>query len=288
MQNERKRDWDNSGKYILNCLKTHLPHIKQVHQVQPSGNAPANANHSRGTDRLAVPLIGNHQMEIACQEDKPSVMDCLPGTCIWIPSGTWNAPTWAVPVTTITIIIHQRRVRLHLVEHKEHTTPISRLVLHDLGQTMDKCGHLTLEALRSLPIQHPAAPYLVAGFIRVIRQYLQEGTQTHQESRSARLCMAILAYLAENAGANLSRDDVAARFGITPNHLSRLFTLQTGTSFNQYLIRLRMERARQLLSEQPTLMVKEVAYGCGYQDVNYFCRQFKTFYGCTPNTLRSS
>ena len=69
--------------------------------------------------------------------------------------------------------------------------------------------------------------------------------------------------------------------------LQRAFERQFGVSPKQYLTRLRMNRALELLSEN-TLSVKEIAFSCGFTDEKYFSRAFKAKYGCPPSQLQGN
>jgi two-component system response regulator YesN len=83
----------------------------------------------------------------------------------------------------------------------------------------------------------------------------------------------------------LTADTVAARLGISGEHLSRLFKKNTGLTFGEYLTRVRMRRALELLAD-PTVRVSEVADLAGYRDARYFSTLFKRFCGMTPSEFR--
>ena len=73
---------------------------------------------------------------------------------------------------------------------------------------------------------------------------------------------------------------------VSPSSLQRAFLQQFGITPKQYVIRLRMNRALQLLSETDA-SVREIANACGYADEKYFSRAFKNRYGYPPSQLRS-
>ena len=66
------------------------------------------------------------------------------------------------------------------------------------------------------------------------------------------------------------------------DYLRRLFMREFGVTPQQYLIQLRMERARQIL-RQPGLSVTEAALSCGFYDARYFSRLFRREVGVTPS-----
>ncbi len=83
----------------------------------------------------------------------------------------------------------------------------------------------------------------------------------------------------------LSMDQIAARLFISPNYLRSLFKQQMGESFVEYITRMRMERAKQLLDDI-TLKVYDIAALVGYGDQHYFSICFKKYYGLAPTDYR--
>ena len=69
--------------------------------------------------------------------------------------------------------------------------------------------------------------------------------------------------------------------------LHRVFKEATGQSPIDYLIQLRMHRAMELLGET-TLPVTDIAFEVGFNDSNYFTRQFKKVVGMSPSKYRGS
>ena len=72
----------------------------------------------------------------------------------------------------------------------------------------------------------------------------------------------------------------AAILNVNSSYLSRIFHLETGITFIEYLNKIRVDRAKQLLEEDMAL--KEVAYRCGFQSYAYFMKIFKEYTEQTP------
>ncbi|WP_028561019.1 AraC family transcriptional regulator [Paenibacillus pinihumi] len=80
----------------------------------------------------------------------------------------------------------------------------------------------------------------------------------------------------------LSIDHIAKSLGYHRTYLSKMFRAATGLSPMQYLLRIRMERAAQLLKEGQ-LSIKQIASSVGYNDALYFSKQFRKWSGLTPS-----
>ncbi len=85
----------------------------------------------------------------------------------------------------------------------------------------------------------------------------------------------------------LSLRELAASVNLSLSRLHHLFKAETGTTPAQYLRRLRMERARELLGSS-SLSVKQVLMRVGARDRSHFEREFKRIYGLTPTQYRTS
>ena len=77
--------------------------------------------------------------------------------------------------------------------------------------------------------------------------------------------------------------DIAREMAMSMTAFRRRFTELLGDSPQAYIIRLRMERARQLFDEHPELNISEVAMKCGFDDKSNFTRAFKHVHGMTPS-----
>ncbi|RMD80899.1 MAG: AraC family transcriptional regulator [Lentisphaerae bacterium] len=81
--------------------------------------------------------------------------------------------------------------------------------------------------------------------------------------------------------------EIAGHAALSPNYLVNLFKKHYGTSPGQYLLRLRLERARELMY-QPDLRIGEVARLTGFVDQRYFSRMFRRYFGTSPSEYREN
>jgi two-component system response regulator YesN len=80
----------------------------------------------------------------------------------------------------------------------------------------------------------------------------------------------------------LSLAGVAARAGVSKNHLSWEFARETGETLTEYISRVRIEEAKRLFGTTH-LKVYEVAERVGFQNVEHFSRVFKKLAGASPS-----
>lgn len=79
--------------------------------------------------------------------------------------------------------------------------------------------------------------------------------------------------------------EIARNAGFNESYFSRLFKRITGTSTQEYLIRLRIDRSKHLLKKS-LKSVTEIAYEVGFANVNVYIRDFKKLTGITPLKYR--
>ncbi len=95
----------------------------------------------------------------------------------------------------------------------------------------------------------------------------------------------VLEFVADNYGTDLSIADLAQVAGMSLFHFAREFKRSTGTTPHQYLIKLRIERAKALLAESKLPLV-EVGFRSGFSHQSHFTRLFRRITGTTPHSYR--
>lgn len=158
--------------------------------------------------------------------------------------------------------------------------------LRGLGRRVDevdeKCGdinsllknHVTVDEIRNY-----LALYLKE--LILLRDH-------NTEKRYGKILREAVAYIDENYDSEeISLNRVAQRVGMSPNHFSSIFSQEMETTFIEYLIGKRMEKAKELL-RTTQMRSSEVAYRVGYRDPHYFSSTFKKMQGMTPREYRMS
>ena len=91
----------------------------------------------------------------------------------------------------------------------------------------------------------------------------------------------IVQHLEEHVDEDISHEAIAAKYRLHPGYLSRLFKQEMGETLSEYLLRIKIEKAAQLLKEDQ-YKIGEVAGLVGYSTSSYFSVMFKKYTGCTP------
>ena len=86
----------------------------------------------------------------------------------------------------------------------------------------------------------------------------------------------------------LTLESIARELHFTPNYVGSLFKSVTKTSVNHYLLRVRLDRSKQMLMGKEPLPLGTIAEACGFGSSTYFHTTFKRSTGMTPNEYRQS
>lgn len=97
----------------------------------------------------------------------------------------------------------------------------------------------------------------------------------------------IMKYMEKHYMEKISLDQIAANMYISSFYISRLFKSETGDTPINYLIGLRMKKARELFDENPDISIQSVADAVGYDDASHFSKLFKKYYGLSPLYYKS-
>lgn len=120
-----------------------------------------------------------------------------------------------------------------------------------------------------------------------LEQFLQAATECVTKNRGGvPAIQKILLYIDEHYSRQLTLTEVARQFHFNPSYLSNYFALHNKEGFNEYLNRVRIEKACLLLKENAGLSISEISSLVGYSDHSYFTRVFRKLMGISPSQYR--
>ncbi|MCR5376864.1 MAG: AraC family transcriptional regulator [Lachnospiraceae bacterium] len=97
----------------------------------------------------------------------------------------------------------------------------------------------------------------------------------------------IIQYLRANYSRHVSLDQIAQNMYLSPVYISKIFKEKTGDSPINYLIQIRLGKAKEMLEENRG-SIRTIAAQVGYDDVYHFSKLFKKYYGVSPLYYRKS
>jgi AraC-like DNA-binding protein len=166
--------------------------------------------------------------------------------------------------------LFQNRLRLSLSQYNE----IEPLTLKMLKEYEDK-----LNGWKT---------FLHINFIS-LALFLSRAYQIPTSIESGRLLQIIkpISYIEKHFMEPITIDLLAKQANLSPRQLTRIFQETYGTSPGNYLLEFRIQKSKNLLNYSD-LSICDIAYQSGFNDSNYYSRQFRNLIGITPTQFRKT
>lgn len=146
---------------------------------------------------------------------------------------------------------------------------VSPLSIHQLSDNMA----ILIEGMQNIETVQQISDRLIREYCKLVQRQNTIGYSRHIQKA--------LAYLEGHYDDRVRLSDVAEACGVSESHLSRQFKKETGLSMSVWLNNRRIETAKAMLSMN-NQSITEVAIACGFDNINYFSKIFRSVTGETP------
>ena len=248
--------------------------------------------HRHETTELLLCLRGETRYEF---RRRPSVTLCA-GSFLVVPAGVEHRVSNAIDEPGLRIGLNLLRTsradrRFAVFEARDYDrmrksleadAPVAKPFSHDLKRLVRDLNRLANVRSRRLSS-------IDCGYVRILCCSILYAAALPSVSASApttKLMDEAVRWLEKHLAEKVSTDRLSAFMGYSRARLFTLFREHTGLSPNDYLTRLRIRRAKELLSGGDRA-VQDVAAACGFPDNGYFARVFKRQTGFSPLAYRT-
>lgn len=121
---------------------------------------------------------------------------------------------------------------------------------------------------------------------RIVETFL-EGIFTLANKKHLAIVKQARDFMMENYALPLTVANVAQHLFVSSSHLSRLFREELDCTINDYLTRVRVEQAVEIM-KKPEFSVSQVSIAVGFQNQSYFAKVFRKYIGVTPLIYKNS
>ncbi|MDF2613752.1 MAG: response regulator [Clostridia bacterium] len=159
---------------------------------------------------------------------------------------------------------------------------ITKEIMKDEDQTVQNNPNniINLDQLVAAESLNSVIDFVYEDLIKLIHYHQMQSSG----SRSA--VYKIKEYIEKNYSEQISLSTLANQLYLNKTYLSRLFKVEAGETLVEYITRVRMKKAMELLKES-SVKVLEVANLVGYDDYRHFGKVFKKYYNLTPSDVRN-
>lgn len=124
-------------------------------------------------------------------------------------------------------------------------------------------------------------------FLHLLQQVSEQQNCSGELDPNQRLIKDSILYIRNHYDQPFDREQLAKKVSLSASYFSIVFKKYTGCSPVQYVTRVRLDKAKQLLRES-ALTISEVAYAVGFRDPLYFTRVFTHQVGVSPREYRTT
>ncbi|MEC0093333.1 response regulator transcription factor [Paenibacillus macquariensis] len=123
--------------------------------------------------------------------------------------------------------------------------------------------------------------------VRLLQSFLDKVKlmTTAADHKESNRLQKLLDYMHEHYADQLTLAELSKYFHFNTSYLSSYFSAHMNEGFSEYLNRIRIEKAMELLNDD-SITISEISGRVGYSDHSYFCKVFKKFTGDSPSSYR--
>lgn len=172
----------------------------------------------------------------------------------------------------------------------EQLKSICYTLLHIYNRFIKHNGELKAYSLKGSDVLVNSIDQMVirGNFADWLALYREEVKKRLSEiSQSSFIIQKAKTYIRENYRYKITLEDIAEYVGFSPNYFSRIFKEQVGINYVDYVIKVRVDAAKELLT-QYNYKVYEVSEMVGYDNPHYFSRIFKKTTSQSPGEYKNS
>ncbi|WP_094751376.1 AraC family transcriptional regulator [Psychromonas sp. CD1] len=275
---------------FYNLIDTLLSEAEEIDNIffAYDTQTPPQFSYQVNFSRLELVISGTYKNII--EDKQKNIVEVIlhAGEVLYIPPNCWNKPAWDSSCSVLSILFGKRQVGFSLVSKNKNEKGFYD-VQKDSIQT--RVGHSLDYILAAINIlaKEKNIQSIDKHLILALLSYCQSMLFTPKrdvKKRSEDLYQGICVYVQENFHQPITRSSIAKNFNISANHLSRLFKKQGYITLIDYIVWVRIDRAKFMLKKY-SLRLNEISTRCGFKDANYFLRVFKNKTGYTPSEYRS-
>jgi AraC-like DNA-binding protein len=135
--------------------------------------------------------------------------------------------------------------------------------------------------------------YLIQMILLLIREQEEEAPERNygcifKSPNKNHVVEQMIHYFNEHYAEKISLDQIGRNMYLSTFYLAKIFKSETGDTPINYLIHLRMKKAREIMKDSPELSIQDIAAKVGYDDAYHFSKLFKKHYGIPPSVYKSS
>lgn len=158
------------------------------------------------------------------------------------------------------------------------------------GQAGKKLGKLVEQMPHKKNLDRITGLLQILQLLATTREYEQLASIGYQHtyaSKDNHKIDEVFRYVSQHFSRHITLEEIAGFCNLTPQSFCRFFKKRTQKTFIDFVNEFRISHATKLMAEKEDLSISEIAYGCGFNNISYFIKAFKSNTGMTPKQFRN-
>ncbi len=211
-------------------------------------------------------------------EFKPRTLKCFAGLC-----------DSAVPIRVgenVVAFLKTGQVLLHQPNDEQFSRVARKVISLGTKINLKRLEEAYFQSRVLSPEQYNAFVQLLATFAQHLAS-ISNLIMVKEKNSEPEMVAKARRFILENYQSSLTLDKAARAVNTSAHYFCKMFKKTTRMTFTEYLTRIRIEKAKNLLYN-PNKRVSEVAFDIGFESLSQFNRSFKRITGETPTSFRKS
>lgn len=165
----------------------------------------------------------------------------------------------------------------------EGSSRLFQLIVEEMSERQAEAVDLSEKQIKLAPSLFADWRSYRSALQQAVGEQLQELKNVRQENRAIET---VKSFIQQHYTEEMELQRLADIVYLTPSYLSKLFKTETGETITDYVISVRIDKAKEVLMRNPSMKTYEVGEQVGYPDPAYFNKVFKKVTGFTPKEYR--
>ena len=156
----------------------------------------------------------------------------------------------------------------------------------DAGAPFKEVNAITTEAFEICK-DHTSFEQLCFLTTQAMERFIDTVYRNREQKQTSFHLTKAIEYIQDHYTEDLPLGSVASSVYVSEFYLSHLFRKEMNQTFSDYAAKVRIDKAREFLRDDPSIRIQEVAIKTGFNDPNYFAKIFKRYTGISPRKYKA-
>ena len=169
----------------------------------------------------------------------------------------------------------------------------SHFPIEDLYDLCEQLSIAVKQTINKMPHQHFLNPITIRSIKKpsILNAYFDEIIESCRENNISEplakdIILEAIKYVDRNYSKNITLSIISKHISLNASYFSDFFKKQTGECFSDFLLKIRIEHAKELLKNNANMKIQNICEYIGYKSMPYFYKAFQSYTGYSPTQYK--